>query len=228
MKILIISGFLGAGKTTFIKALQKHTGREFVILENEYGDVDIDSAVLEKDNMKIWELTEGCICCSVKADFANSVLTIANALDPDVLIVEPSGVGMLSNIYANVKRILYERIQLLAPITIVDYHCFYEYMETFDGFYKDQIINGGRVLVSKGEDVPSAELEAMGEILKEMNPKGQILTEHYENCPDQWWKSLLTTGWDEEKGIVYLKEEGLEMTSLSFKDISYDDLQQFQ
>ena len=154
MKILIISGFLGAGKTTFIKALQRHTQKEYVILENEYGDADIDTAVLQRDNMKVWELTEGCICCSVKADFANSVLTISNTLDPDYLIVEPSGVGMLSNIYTNIKKIQYARIRLLAPITLIDFHSFQEYMDTFDAFYKDQIINAGRVLIAKGEKAP--------------------------------------------------------------------------
>lgn len=228
MKILIISGFLGAGKTTFIKALQRHTGREFVILENEFGDVDVDACVLEQDSMKVWELTEGCICCSVKADFANSVLTISNALDPDYLVVEPSGVGLLSNICANLNKIRYERIRLLAPITIVDFHCCSEYLETFDAFYRDQIINGGRVLISKGENASSQELSAMGERLKELNPKGEIISEHYEKQPETWWKSLLTTGWDEKRGIVPMGDYPLDMMSLSFKDISYPDLEQFQ
>ncbi|MGI6257813.1 MAG: CobW family GTP-binding protein [Anaerovoracaceae bacterium] len=228
MKILIISGFLGAGKTTFIKALRRHTKKEYVILENEYGDVDIDTAVLERDNMKVWELTEGCICCSVKADFANSVLTISNTLDPDYLIVEPSGVGMLSNIYTNIKKIQYARIRLLAPITLIDFHSFHEYMDTFDAFYKDQIINAGRVLIAKGERAPSEELLSIGKMLKALNPKGEIVTDHYENQPDWWWQSILITGWDEDRGIVPLAEDCLEMSSLSFKDVSYDDFEQFQ
>lgn len=228
MKILIISGFLGAGKTTFIKALQRHTQKEYVILENEYGDADIDTAVLQRDNMKVWELTEGCICCSVKADFANSVLTISNTLDPDYLIVEPSGVGMLSNIYTNIKKIQYARIRLLAPITLIDFHSFQEYMDTFDAFYKDQIINAGRVLIAKGEKAPPEKLLAVGEMLKELNPKGEIVTDHYEKQPDWWWQSVLTTGWDEDRGIVSSAEDRLNMSSLSIKDVSYDDFEQFQ
>lgn len=219
---------MGAGKTTFIKALRRHTKKEYVILENEYGDVDIDTAVLERDNMKVWELTEGCICCSVKADFANSVLTISNTLDPDYLIVEPSGVGMLSNIYTNIKKIQYARIRLLAPITLIDFHSFHEYMDTFDAFYKDQIINAGRVLIAKGERAPSEELLSIGKMLKALNPKGEIVTDHYENQPDWWWQSILITGWDEDRGIVPLAEDCLEMSSLSFKDVSYDDFEQFQ
>ena len=97
MKILIVSGFLGAGKTTFIKALAKHTGKEFAILENEYGAAGIDKDRLETElasgTVNIWEMTEGCICCSAKGDFALSVLSIANAVDPEYLVIEPTGVG---------------------------------------------------------------------------------------------------------------------------------------
>ena len=114
MKILVISGFLGAGKTTFIKALAKHTGREFAILENEYGSVGVDGDSL-KDNIppgkvNIWEMAEGCICCSMKGDFAASVLTIANTVDPEYLVIEPTGVGMLSSIIQSLKEIEYERM----------------------------------------------------------------------------------------------------------------------
>ena len=104
MKILIVSGFLGAGKTTFIRRLSRNIGKRFVILENEYGAAGIDGARLGKDVAEegnIWEMTEQCICCSGKKDFASSVLTIANAVDPEYLIVEPTGVGRLSKIIEN-------------------------------------------------------------------------------------------------------------------------------
>ena len=126
MKILIVSGFLGAGKTTFIKALAKHTGKEFAILENEYGAAGIDKDRLETElasgTVNIWEMTEGCICCSAKGDFALSVLSIANAVDPEYLVIEPTGVGKLGNIVENLKQIEYDRITLLAPVTVVDIH----------------------------------------------------------------------------------------------------------
>ena len=114
MKILIVSGFLGAGKTTFIKALAKHTGKKFAILENEYGAAGIDGERLNKSlangEVNIWEMADGCICCSAKGDFAASVLTIANAVDPECLVVEPTGVGMLGRIVQNLQQIEYERI----------------------------------------------------------------------------------------------------------------------
>ena len=100
-------------KTTFIKEMAAKTGRDFVIMENEYGEAGIDSALLKQEkNINVWELTEGCVCCTMKADFASSVLTIANTLDPEYLIVEPTGVGMLSSIIQNIRQISYERILL--------------------------------------------------------------------------------------------------------------------
>ena len=128
MKILIVSGFLGAGKTTFIKALAKHTGKDFAILENEYGTAGIDADRLRAEEgqspVNIWEMTEGCICCSAKGDFSLSVLSIANTIDPEYLVIEPTGVGMLGNVLENVKKIEYQRISILSPVTIADiYSC---------------------------------------------------------------------------------------------------------
>lgn len=116
MKILIVSGFLGAGKTTFIKEMSRKLDRDFVVMENEYGETNMDETFLQdNEKLNIWEMTEGCICCTMKADFASSVLTIANTLDPEYLIVEPTGVGMLSNVIQNIRQIEYERITLASP-----------------------------------------------------------------------------------------------------------------
>ena len=102
MKILVVSGFLGAGKTTFIRTLAERTKKDFAVMENEYGAVNVDGDLLEQTNdLNIWELTEGCICCSMQNDFATSILTIANTVDPEYLIVEPTGVGMLSKMIEN-------------------------------------------------------------------------------------------------------------------------------
>ena len=124
MKILIVSGFLGAGKTTFIKRLARNVDQRFAILENEYGAAGIDGARLGQNRQgtqkNVWEMTEQCICCIGKKDFAASVLTIANVVDPEYLIVEPTGVGSLARIIENLRQIEYERIQLLSPVTIVD------------------------------------------------------------------------------------------------------------
>ena len=99
MKVLIVSGFLGAGKTTFIRTLSNRLNKDFVILENEYASINIDKDIIKDDTgLNVWEFTEKCICCSGKADFAMNILTIANTISPEYLIVEPTGVGFLSNV----------------------------------------------------------------------------------------------------------------------------------
>ncbi len=195
MKILIISGFLGAGKTTFIKELVKQTQRDFAILENEFGTIGIDGKILGQDleaqQVNIWELTEGCICCSVNADFTTSVLTIANAVDPEFLIIEPSGVGMLSNILRSVQRIEYEKISILAPITILDIHSFERYRREYGDIYGDQVEAAHRVLLSKSESSDPEEIERVCTHLLEMNPDGVIEREHYSKKDKEWWDALL-------------------------------------
>ena len=111
MKIILVSGFLGSGKTRFIKSLVEKTDKSIVILENEFGDLNLDSDYLKsdigdnEDDVKVWELTNGCICCSTNLDFTHSILTIANTLNPDYLIVEPSGVAKINNIIEKIKKI---------------------------------------------------------------------------------------------------------------------------
>lgn len=202
MKILIISGFLGAGKTTFIKALARHTGKDFAILENEYGAVGVDGdnlrAGMPAGSLNIWELAEGCICCSMKGDFAASVLTIANAVDPEYLVIEPTGVGVLSNIIFNLRQIEYERISLLAPITIVDYRSFDRYRQEFPDLYRDQITSAHTVIVSKAEQAGTAEKDMLRNQLRQWNPNGEIITEHYSTLDEKWYMSLLELGLDGE------------------------------
>ena len=142
MKILVISGFLGAGKTTFIKEMIKATQRQFVIFENEFADVNIDSGILKNENNKdieVWEMSNGCVCCSTQSDFAASLVLIDNALNPDFLIVEPSGVAILSNVIKNIKKSEYERINMLNPLTIVDVSTYFKYKVKYRDIFLDQI-----------------------------------------------------------------------------------------
>ncbi len=200
MKILVVSGFLGAGKTTFIKSLAKHTGKEFAILENEYGEIGIDGDLLSEQRqigkVNIWELTEGCICCSVNKDFATSVLTIANAVDPEYLVIEPTGVGMLSNVAASLEQIEYERISLLAPVTIVDGQSFWQYLREYPEIYQDQIRMAGTVFVSKMEQASPEEKQRLEQELKKLNESGTIQTEHYSTMEKEEWLKLLRQKYD--------------------------------
>ena len=193
MKVLVISGFLGAGKTTFIKALAERTHRDFAVMENEYGDVNIDSQVLREgsEKLNIWELTEGCICCSMKSDFATSVLTIANTVDPEYLIVEPTGVGMLSKVLENLSGIQYEKIRLLSPVTLVDGHSFDHYLKEYPEIYLDQLKSAGTILISKMESASPEELSTLREKISALAPQAEILSDHYSLQEDSWFDALL-------------------------------------
>lgn len=203
MKILIISGFLGAGKTTFIKSLAKNTGREIAIFENEYGEVGIDGDRLRKSfsegeaedaaekKVNIWEMTEGCICCSAKGDFASSVLTIANTVDPEYLVIEPTGVALLRNLIDNLKKIEYERIKLASPITVVDGKNHHAHRTGYRELFEEQIKNAKTLIVSKTEEMSGDEIEAIRQELHSINPAAAIEMEHYSKKDKKWWTELI-------------------------------------
>lgn len=204
MKILIISGFLGAGKTTFIKSLVKKTGRQFVVVENEFGDVGIDGPLLSREQepavqgsgavSDVWELTEGCICCSMKLDFSSSVLTIANTLNPDYLIVEPSGVAFLGPILESLKKICYgDAIQLLKPVTLIDALHYRTSVVDFRACVTDQASHAGWVLLSKSEDCTPQEFQIFSDEIQQYNPSATVPSVHYSQLPVSWWKGLLET-----------------------------------
>ncbi|MDO4788509.1 MAG: GTP-binding protein [Johnsonella sp.] len=220
MKILIISGFLGAGKTTFIKELINRSKREIAILENEFGEIGMDKDRLQSEaregEINIWELAEGCICCSTKKDLAATILTIANAIDPEYLIVEPSGVGLLGNIIDHVRRIEYERIGILAPITIVDGNSYHRYRREFPQMYENQLKYAKRILISKMEGAPPEEIENITAYLRELNQDAQIIGTHYSKMDAAWWEEIFTTGYDGSS----IKEEALDMEGLETFSVS--------
>ena len=228
MKILIISGFLGAGKTTFIKELAKRTKKEIAIFENEYGTSGVDGDILkESTKVNIWELTEGCICCSVKGDFAASVLTIANTVNPEYLVIEPTGVAMLSNLITNLKQIEYEHIKLMAPISIVDALSLERYKNEFPEIYKDQIEFANTVIFSKSENLSENEKEKLGLEVKSINNSCNIVSDHYSTQPDSWWDSLLLKYLDGTVDIP-IKDETAEMPdSFSLNNISVRSVEKF-
>ena len=193
MKVLVISGFLGAGKTTFIKELAERTHKDFAVMENEYGEAAIDGAVLSQSSEKlnIWELTEGCICCSMKSDFANSVLTIANTVDPEYLIVEPTGVGMLSKVLENLSQIQYDKIRLLSPVTILDGNSFDRYLKEYPEIFEDQLKSTGTVLISKMESASPEELTVLSQKVRQLAPAAELILSHYTKQEEDWYADLL-------------------------------------
>lgn len=195
MKVLVVSGFLGAGKTTFINELSKHTNKQFAILENEYSSIGIDGDILKNttNTDNIWEMTSGCICCSKQGDFAASVLTISNTSNPEYLIIEPTGVGMLSKVLSHIKKVEYERIQILAPITIIDGTSITRYRKEFGEIYDDQIKSASTIILSKMEKASQDEIDAVIEKIKTIKADAHIISNHYTKLPDSKWDELINT-----------------------------------
>lgn len=227
MKILVVSGFLGAGKTTFIEALSRKSKREFSVMENEYGEEGIDGSFLERDRLKVWELTEGCICCSLKSDFASSILTIANTLNPEYLLVEPTGVGLLSSVLRNIAKIEYERISLLEPVTVVDINCVDSYLRSFSEIYSDQIKNARNIVLSKCEEADESLVDDAVSKLRLINTEAHIVRTPYDSIPPEWWENILQEPLHASFRTPLFSKKIAEpdIESLSFSGIRFDSIE---
>lgn len=219
MKILIVSGFLGAGKTTFIKELALKSQKHFCILENEYASLDIDSDRLRDDvNLNIYELNERCVCCSTKNDIASSILIIANTVDPEFLVIEPSGVAYLNNVINRVSKVLYERIILLAPITIVSGNEMIDEKVVYN-----QIKEAKTIIVSKMEQASYDKKEKLYSLLNKINNEADIIVDDYHLLNKEFFGNLLKTTYDNK---VMSKEETVtnydtvELLNLNMSNIS--------
>ena len=196
MKILLVSGFLGAGKTTFIKEMAKNINLEFVVLENEYADIGIDGDFLDEKNLNVWEMSEGCICCSMKGDFKSSIKRIYSEINPEYLIIEPTGVGMLSSIVENIREINNNDIEILSPLTLIDITSFNEYLETFNNFFIDNLKNTGKVILTKLENYNPFDIENIKDEILKINSDLEIITDDYRTFPKEWFGEILNKNID--------------------------------
>lgn len=228
MKILVVSGFLGAGKTTFIKELIKRTGREIAVLENEYGDTNLDSQdIQESGELKVWEFAEGCVCCSKKDSFANTIIAVSASLDPEYLVVEPTGVGKLSNIMANIRKVSYEKIVPLKPLVVLAPVSYYENMAEYEELYKDQIAAADKVIYSKIENEDEEYIDRINAEIRKINPDAAISDTPYVTHGDSWWDEILSDTCDEadvaESGVANdtdIIPLSAKAEQVSFRDVS--------
>ncbi len=221
MKVLIISGFLGSGKTTFIQKFSKKVDN-IAILENDYSRANIDRDLLKLEGNNIISLEEGCICCSKKSDFATTVLTISNTINPDYLVIEPTGIGYLSKVIDNIRSVQYEQIEMLNPITIVDYYTVDETMKQYGDLFIDQVKNAGHILLSKIENVSEEKINSAVKKL-ETYTSGKIHTNHYSTFSKEQWKDLLE---DYDYSNLYLNtSKDVSMQSYSYKKVSFNSFQ---
>ena len=198
MKILLVSGFLGAGKTTFIKEMAKNINLEFVVLENEYADIGIDGDFLDEKNLNVWEMSEGCICCSMKGDFKSSIKRIYSEINPEYLIIEPTGVGMLSSIVENIREIDNNDIEILNPLTLIDVTSFNEYLETFNNFFIDNLKNTGKVILTKLENYNPFDIENIKNKISKINNNLEIITDDYRTFQKEWFGEILNKNIDKK------------------------------
>ena len=180
-KIDIISGFLGAGKTTLIKKLLQESFKDekVVLIENEFGEIGIDGGFLKDAGVEITEMNSGCICCSLVGDFGAALRKVLDQYAPDRIIIEPSGVGKLSDVIAAVERVQNEagdQMHLSSFVTVVDATKARVYMKNFGEFYNNQVEHASAIILSRTQGMDPAKLEAAVKLLRQHNEKAAILT----------------------------------------------------
>ncbi len=178
-KIDIISGFLGAGKTTFIKKLLEEaiSGEQVVLIENEFGEIGIDGGFLKDAGIEIREMNSGCICCSLVGDFGASLAEVLTKYKPDRIIIEPSGVGKLSDVMKAVIDVSADMdVELNSAVTIVDAAKCRMYMKNFGEFFNNQIENAGTIVLSRTDITDAAKIQKDVELIREKNGKAAVVT----------------------------------------------------
>ena len=200
-KIDIVSGFLGAGKTTLIKKLlaQAFQGEKLVLIENEFGEISIDGGFLKESGVQISEMSSGCICCSLVGDFNKALKDVHQQFAPDRILIEPSGVGKLSDVIVAVENTVKDvpDMKLNSFVTVADATKVKVYMKNFGEFYNNQIESAGTIILSRTQKLDQEKLEAAVALLREKNPDAAILT----------------TPWDELDGKTILS--AIEKVSLA-------------
>ena len=214
MNVLVISGFLGAGKTTFIKHLVKKTGKTFCVFENEYAGSITDETELKSDDVRVWEMTEGCICCTMKNSFSNKLMNILAMLNPEYLIVESTGAGYLSRIIRNIQSVEHQNLHLLQAVTVVDAASCTDARFLSNPLFEDQIRNAQTIVLSKCETLNQSERTAAGKKISAINPNAHIITEHYAEKPKSFWDSLLLTQYNGQPAEADAPEEVFENLTL--------------
>ena len=188
-KIDIVSGFLGAGKTTLIKKMVKgaYQGEKLVLIENEFGEISIDGGFLKDAGIQISEMSSGCICCSLVGDFGKALREVKEQFQPDRILIEPSGVGKLSDVIVAVENTVADipDMKLNSFVTVADAGKVKVYMKNFGEFYNNQIEAAGTIILSRTQKLTQEKLEAAVALLREKNPTAAILTTPWDQLDGQ-------------------------------------------
>ena len=203
----IYSGFLGAGKTTLIKKLiqEAYCGQQLVLIENEFGEIGIDGGFLQDAGINITEMNSGCICCSLVGDFGKALTEVIERYHPDRIVIEPSGVGKLSDVIAAVEKVTNEDVVLGNTVAVVDAGKVKVYMKNFGEFYNNQVETASTIILSRTDAIPQAKLDAAVTMLREHNAQA----------------TLITTPWDELTGKQIM--DAMEGKDTAAKDLAKEE-----
>ncbi|MBP5260961.1 MAG: GTP-binding protein [Clostridiales bacterium] len=179
-KVDVFSGFLGAGKTTLIKKLiaDGYNNQKIVLIENEFGDIGIDGGFLKEAGIEITEMNSGCICCSLVGDFGTALKQVIDQYHPDRILIEPSGVGKLSDVVAAIERV--EDCEVCGTVTVIDASKCKIYLKNFAEFYENQIKYAGTIILSRTGNIAQEKLDKAVELIRGVNDHSQIITTPWE------------------------------------------------
>lgn len=197
-KVDIISGFLGAGKTTYIKELiQKvYTGEKIVLIENEFGEIGIDGGFLKDAGIEITEMNSGCICCTLIGDFSKALVQVLDTYKPDRVIIEPSGVGKLSDVLGAVENVKNDAdIEIEGSVAVVDGKKAKMYLKNFGEFFENQIESASTIVVSRTQDLSDEKLKEAIELIRGINKEASIITTPW----DKLTKEAILNAYDEDR-----------------------------
>lgn len=230
----IISGFLGSGKTTLIKKyLEAYKNEKIVVIENEFGKIGIDKDIIKKDGLEIIELQNGCICCSMKLNFKDTILKVVNDFNPERIIIEPTGVAMLSEIVSIISNEeIKAKCKISSLITVLDAINYFDYIDSFGEFFEDQLLNANLILLSKTQNLNQNEINNIIDSLKQLDKNLNILIKDWDKISIKNLKSecnLNTLKYknkeDKYKNIDLSMNE---ISTVSFSDFKIKDVEKLK
>jgi G3E family GTPase len=193
IKVDVISGFLGSGKTTLIRKLLKaYENENVVLIENEFGEIGIDGDIIERDGFEVFEISSGCICCIMQKDFVDLLLRVMKEFKPERIIIEPTGISILSDIIEILRKPEFaERCSINSLITVVDSMNYLEQCEVFGEFFEDQIANASTLVLSKSQFVDEEKVAEIISSLRDLNIDANIITANWDALKMDDFHSLL-------------------------------------
>ena len=206
-KIDIYSGFLGAGKTTLIKKMIKEAyhGQKLVLIENEFGEIGIDGGFLQEAGINITEMNSGCICCSLVGDFGRALKKVISEYHPDRILIEPSGVGKLSDVIGAVRKVTTDDVTLGNFVTVADATKCKMYMKNFGEFYNNQIETANTIILSRTQNVDEKKLDECVKLLRDHNPNAVLVTTPWDQLTGEQLMEAM-----EQKTSIAMELEELE------------------